>query len=167
MQGGWSPTVNPRARPARFWMIAVAVAALLAHGGCLGSTFYLDDWTQIVDCDAVDQGQWYSSPQRALTYLTYFLTYRVAGMSAVAFHAGNLLLHVAVSLALLGFAREFLADAAGLPSERARRIGGWAAVLFAVHPLMQRDAKLRPRPRHRPGEPVLAAGRVGGDGLAA
>ena len=111
------------------------MAALLAHGVCLGSTFYLDDWTQIVDCDQVDQGAWLSNHPRALTYLTYFLTYRMSGMSPVAFHAGNLLLHVAVSLALLGFAREFLADSAYLPPERARRISGWAAVLFAVHPL--------------------------------
>ncbi len=122
-------------RPLVAWGFVVAAAASLAHGGCLGSTFYLDDWTQIVDCDAVDQGGWFSIAPRALTYLTYSLTYRAAGMSAVAFHAGNLLLHVTVSLALLGFAREFLADAAGLPPERARRVGGWAAVLFAVHPL--------------------------------
>ena len=53
----------------------------------------------------------------------------------MAFHAGNLALHVTVSLVLLGFARDFLADAAGLPDARARRIGGWAALLFAVHPL--------------------------------
>ena len=124
--------------PHRFWSrwgIFVAGAALLAHGGCLGATFYLDDWTQIVDCDAVDQGQWLVFRSRALTYLTYILTYRVAGMSPVAFHAGNLLLHVAVSLALLGFARDFLTDAALLPPERARWIAGWGAVLFATHPL--------------------------------
>ena len=44
----------------RPWALAVAVAAGLAHGGCLGSVFYLDDWTQIVECDAVGQGAWYS-----------------------------------------------------------------------------------------------------------
>ena len=115
-------------------MPAVIATALLAHGGCLGSTFYLDDWSQIVDCDAVDQGVWFSARQRALTYLTYFLTYRAAGMSPVAFHAGNLLLHVAASLALLGFTWDLLAHA-GLPPERARRVGGWGAVLFAAHPL--------------------------------
>ena len=117
------------------FILLVAVAALLAHGGCLGSVFYLDDWTQIVDCDAVDQGAWYSAAQRGLTYLTYFLTYRACGMSPVAFHVGNLLLHVAVSLVLLGFARDFLADGAGLPADLARRVEGWAALAFVVHPL--------------------------------
>ena len=88
-----------------------------------------------MDCDAVDQGAWSTIPSRALTYLTYGLTYRVFGMSPAAFHAGNLLLHVGVSLVVLGFARHFLADAAEMPAERARRVGGWAALGFAVHPL--------------------------------
>lgn len=123
------------ARPTLSWTVYIAIAALLAHGGCLRSSFYLDDWTQIVDCDQVDQGMWFLNRQRALTYLTYFLTNRLVGMAAAAFHAGNLLLHTAVSLALMGFAQDFLADAAGLPPARARRIGGWGALLFAVHPL--------------------------------
>lgn len=88
-----------------------------------------------MECDAVDQGAWRAVPQRALTYLTYVLTYRTGGMSPVAFHAGNLALHAAVSLVLLGFARDFLAVAAEWPEAPARRVSGWAALLFAAHPL--------------------------------
>ena len=40
-----------------------------------------------------------------------------------------------MSLAVLGFAREFLTDAARLPTPRAARIALGAALLFAVHPL--------------------------------
>ena len=128
-------TSFPASRPLWPWAVAVVAAALLAHRGCLGSVFYLDDWTQIVQCDFVDQGTWYAIHQRALTYLTYFLTYRAFGLSPVAFHAGNLVLHTVVSLVLLGFAREFLAVAACQPPACARRVAGWAALLFAVHPL--------------------------------
>ena len=56
-------------------------------------------------------------------------------MSSPAFHAGNVLLHAGVALAVFGFAREFLTEAAGLPPDRARRVGAWAGALFAVHPL--------------------------------
>ena len=113
----------------------VVVAAVLAHGGCLRSTFYLDDFLQIVDTDKVDHGLWYTCHLRTFTYLTYWLTWRLCGMSAPAFHAGNLLIHVAVSLVVLGFAREFLTNAARLPATRAARIALGAALLFAVHPL--------------------------------
>ena len=113
----------------------VLVVAALAHGGCLRSTFYLDDFTQVVDTDTVDHGLWYTRYLRTLTYLTYWLTWRLCGMSSPAFHAVNLLIHAAVSLVLLGFAREFLTDAARLPAPRAGRIAFGAALLFAVHPL--------------------------------
>ena len=119
----------------RWQILLVIIAAGLAHGGCLRSTFYLDDFTQVVETDAVDHGRWYTCHLRAFTYLTYWLTWRLCGMSAPAFHAGNLLLHAAVSLAVLGFAREFLTDAARLPAPRAARIALGAALLFAVHPL--------------------------------
>ena len=132
------PRESPTDAPTRSsWLLPalIVLAALVAHGLCLGSTFYLDDWTQIVDNDSVDSGQWWGYRQRALTYLTYWLTFRGFGMSAPAFHAGNLLLHAGVALTVYGFAREFLAAAAGVPPDRARRIGAWAGALFAVHPL--------------------------------
>ena len=113
----------------------ILLAALLAHGLCVQAIFYQDDWPQIVANDWVSLGSWWEAGQRALTYFTYWLTYALFGMSAPAFHAGNLLIHGVVAVAVGGFARAFLVEAADLPPERAERIGWWAGLLFAVHPL--------------------------------
>ena len=49
--------MNSRENARRWHLPAVLVilAALVAHGACLGSTFYLDDWTQVVANDGVDR----------------------------------------------------------------------------------------------------------------
>ena len=121
--------------PALIVIPSILLAALLAHGLCVRAIFYLDDWTQIVNNDWVDHGLWWQANQHALTYFTYWLTYALFGMSAPAFHAGNLLLHLGVAVLVSGFARTFLTEAADVPPARAQRIGWWAGLLFAVHPL--------------------------------
>ena len=113
----------------------ILLAALLAHALCVQAIFYLDDWPHIVANDWVDHGWWWEANQRALTYFTYWLTYALFGMSAPAFHAGNLFIHGIVAVLVGGFARSFLTEAADLPPERAQRIGWWTGLLFAVHPL--------------------------------
>ena len=113
----------------------ILLAALLAHGLCVRAVFYLEDWPHIVANDWVDHGWWWEANQRAVTYFTYWLTYALFGMSAPAFHAGNLVIHGSVAVLVSGFARTFLTETAALPPERARRIGWWAGLLFAVHPL--------------------------------
>lgn len=135
------PSEDPRASSflARHggWIVrpTILLAGLLAHGLCLNATFYRDDWNGIVANDWVDHGEWWDAGPRALTYLTHWITYALAGISAPAFHAGNLLLHLTVALVLAGFARRYLAEGAEMPPGRARRIAWWAALLFAVHPL--------------------------------
>ncbi len=121
--------------PARLVVPTILLAALLAHGLCVRATFYRDDWTQIIDSDQVEFGRWWEANQHALTYFTYWLTHALDGFSPVAFHVGNLVLHLGVALLVAGLGRDLLAEAAGLPAERARRIGWWAGMLFAVHPL--------------------------------
>ena len=114
---------------------AIFLAALLAHGGCIHSTFYLDDWWQIVENEQVLGSTWYQVSLREFTYLTHRLTYLCAGMSSPAFHAVNLALHVVTAGVLFLFGGDYLRAAAGLPDDRARRFGCWAGLLFAVHPL--------------------------------
>ncbi len=126
---------TPTRYPARVVVPTILLAALLAHGLSVRSTFYFEDWTQVVANDWVDHGEWWQANLRALTYLTHWLTYALFGVSSPAFHAGNLLLHLLVAVLVGGFARQFLVASAGLVPERARRIGWWAGLLFAVHPL--------------------------------
>ena len=108
------------------WIIA---ASALAHVWCLGSQFYMDDAMGIRDNEAVLDGQFWRSLPNAWTGLGYFVQYQFFGMSPVAFHAVNWLLHTAVACVLFGFGRDFV---------RGRAPAGVAlfgALLFAVHPL--------------------------------
>ena len=108
------------------WIIA---ASALAHLWCLGSRFYMDDLAGIVDNEAVREGSFGQNPLLAWTTLGYVIQYKLCGMSPVAFHAVNWLLHTAVACVLFGFGRDFL---------RGRVDAGVAwfgALLFAVHPL--------------------------------
>ena len=114
----------------RWWPWAWIVAAsALAHLWCLGSQFYLDDFSQIRDSEIVRSGRFWEMPRSTWTYLGYSLQYRLFGMSVVGFHAVNWLLHTAVACVLFGFGRDFLRDRwpAG--------VALFGAVLFAVHPL--------------------------------
>lgn len=108
------------------WIIA---ASALAHLWCLGSQFYMDDMTAIRDNAAIREGVFWRSLPNAWTNLGYVIQSKLFGMSPVAFHAVNWLLHTAVACVLFGFGRDFL---------RGRASAGvalFAAVWFAVHPL--------------------------------
>jgi hypothetical protein len=108
------------------WIIA---ASALAHLWCLGSQFYMDDLSGLVDNDAIRAGRFWGTPALCWTSLGYVVQYRLFGMSPVAFHAVNWLLHTSVACVLFGFGRDFL---------RGRWPAGVAllgALLFAVHPL--------------------------------
>ncbi len=104
------------------WIVA---ACALAHGWCLGSQFYMDDFPQIVD----RAGDFSGPLMVKWTNLGYAVQHRLFGTSAVGFHAVNWLLHTAISCVLYGFGRELL---------RGKWPAGVAlcgALLFAVHPL--------------------------------
>ena len=108
------------------WIIA---ASALAHLWCLGSQFYMDDMTGIRDSETIRDGVFWRSFPNIWTVLGYVIQYKLFGMSPVAFHAVNWLLHTAAACVLFGFGRDFL---------RGRASAGVAlfgALLFAVHPL--------------------------------
>ncbi|MEY2485785.1 MAG: protein O-mannosyl-transferase [Verrucomicrobiota bacterium] len=118
-----------------FFGVAIVVAALVAHGGCVRAIFYLDDWWQIVDSDFIETGKWWTAGANALTCATYYLTWRIAGYSPQAFHLGNLLLHIGLALIVYRCSHVFWPDS--LPDQKAafRRLAGLGAIIFAVHPL--------------------------------
>jgi len=117
-----------------FAVLTIA-AAILAHGGCLHAIFYLDDWWQIVDSDSIETGKWWSAGSSALTYLTYWFTWRIAGYSPLAFHAGNLLLHMVLALCVLTLSQVFWTESGQFNDRDGRFVAGFGALIFAVHPL--------------------------------
>jgi protein O-mannosyl-transferase len=116
----------------------VVVAVLLAHGGCLDSVFYLDDWNQVHSNVGVEGGKWWLEQTRILTVLSYMWTWRAAGFSTFWFHLFNLLLHVAGALAVYYFGRHLLQVRSSAESEegdKVRWIAWVAAMIFATHPM--------------------------------
>ena len=107
----------------------IIVASALAHLWCLGSQFYMDDMPQIRDSEVIRSGHFWEMKLSGWTYLGYAVQYRLFGMSAMGFHAGNWLLHTAVACGLFAFARDFLAE-----KSRAG-VALFAALLLAVPPL--------------------------------
>ncbi len=109
--------------------IALAALTTAVFAGSLGAPFHLDDHALLADPAVTGAGGWgllfRLEQTRPLTYLTFRLNYQLAGPSAAAFHAGNLLLHVAAVLLLLDVLGRLLPPRAA-----------WiAAFLFALHPI--------------------------------
>ncbi|MES2440572.1 MAG: hypothetical protein V4584_16010 [Verrucomicrobiota bacterium] len=115
----------------RAWLpfLWIIVASAAAHLWCLGAQFYMDDFPQIVNSDAVKTGAILSSKLVAWTRLGYVIQYHLFGMSPVGFHAVNWLLHTASACVLFGFGRDFLRE------KWPAGVAWFAALLFAVHPL--------------------------------
>jgi hypothetical protein len=115
----------------RPWLpFALLIAAsALAHIWCLGSQYFLDDPTQIRDCEAVREGVFWHGTTLLWTNLGYVIQYKLFGLSPVGVHAVNWLLHTAVACVLFGFGREFIRDRA--PDG----VALFGALMFAVHPL--------------------------------
>ena len=110
-------------------LLAIGLA-LAAFGTTLGSTFHFDDYALLADPAVTSPSAWWQvfrlEQTRSLTYLTFWLNYKVGGGSPLGYHAVNILLHlVACWLAASIFRRV-------LPTEQA---AAWAIVLFALHPL--------------------------------
>ena len=86
----------------------------------------------------VTEGEGLFSWSRLLPYLAYFLIYKVAGFSAIAFHALNLLIHLVLSAFVLWSMRDF--GRYLLPQSGSAKTG-WlslpllVALVFACHPL--------------------------------
>jgi protein O-mannosyl-transferase len=104
--------------------LALLAAALAAFGGSLASGFHFDDYAIFSGVGTHSLG-WCLLQTRPLTYLTFWLNYRVGGTNPLGYHAVNLALHVAAVWLLYETLRRFI------PAETALV----AAALFAVHPI--------------------------------
>jgi len=102
---------------ARFLLLA---AALAAFGGSLPGGFHLDDYA--IFASAGPRAVGWPHP---LTHFAGWLNYQAAGGEPIAYHAVNLLLHLAAVLLAYECLRRLLPTTQALA----------AAAIFAVHPL--------------------------------
>lgn len=123
--GNVTSKVEKRAWLPFLWVI---MSSALAHLWCLGSQFYMDDFPQIVDSQRIRTGDFIQG-LNTWTNFWYCIEYRLCGLSPVAFHAVNWILHTAVASILFGFGRDFLRH------EWPAAVALFGALLFAVHPL--------------------------------
>ena len=111
----------------RYLILLLGVA--VAFGGSLRGTFHFDDYS-LLSNPLVTQPSglwriWNPIQTRPLTYLTFWLNYRLGGRNPIGYHTVNLLLHAAVALLLFHVLRKLIDENAALI----------AAGIFAVHPI--------------------------------
>jgi hypothetical protein len=134
----YTSAVNQRS--AVLAVLVVAIVAALVYANSLGHGFVVDDLHQVVENPRItslsnlpaifSEGVWdfegrQSSYYRPGMYVLYAFVHSVFGLSATAFHAANVLLHVVCSVLVLLLAGRFV--------ERGPAV--FAAFLFAVHPI--------------------------------
>jgi len=127
-------SANAVSRDWGFWWMSglIVLAGLAAFDRSILSCFYLDDGWQIEDSPWVEGGEWYRWTFRSIPFLIHWLTWKAFGMSAPAFHAGNLLLHLFNGVLLRSFLEKLFVDE---DRDAARLFSLWSALLFVVHPL--------------------------------
>jgi tetratricopeptide (TPR) repeat protein len=128
-------------------LLLVAGVAAAVYANTLGHGFVVDDLHQVVDNPRItsfanlpavfSEGVWdfegrQSSYYRPGMYALYMAVFEVAGLSAPAFHATNVLLHVACSALVLLLAAALLARETSTRSLDGALVAG---ILFAVHPI--------------------------------
>jgi tetratricopeptide (TPR) repeat protein len=84
-----------------------------------------DAWREALTGTLRSSGEIQSGHYRPLTYLSYWLTIRLVGLTPAAFHGVNLALHLLASWLLMILIRDLTED---------RRVAVLAAALFALHP---------------------------------
>lgn len=123
-----------KAKPASRWVryapiLAIILASAAAHLWCLHSQFYLDDLWQIRDNDLIRESRPWENPLLSWFYLSLIAQTKIFGMSSVAIHAVNWMLHTAIACVIFLSARDYMQDRAY------KQAALFGALLFAVHPL--------------------------------
>lgn len=102
--------------------------ALIPFCGSLASGFHFDDYAISQDAAIRAPNGWLAvwnlAQTRPLTYLTFWLNYRLGGENPWGYHALNLVLHAAATLLVYECLRRI-----------AEREALFAALIFAVHPI--------------------------------
>ena len=109
--------------------LLIVAASALAHLWCLRSQFYLDDLWQIRDNDYIRESRTGNDFFLSWFYLCLIAQVKIFGMSAVAIHAVNWILHTSIALVIYASARDYLRNS------DYKQVSLFGALLFAVHPL--------------------------------
>lgn len=136
------------------WLVAlgIALACAAVFANALPNAFALDDQFRVVDNPGIERfwPPWrhFVEPRtmstlaritqyRPLLPLTLSINYAVSGASVVGYHLGNLALQIVASLLGFFLCVELLRHWAALPLAQSPvlAIAGFAALLFAVHPV--------------------------------
>jgi tetratricopeptide (TPR) repeat protein len=125
--------------------LAMTTAAYLPS---LGAGFYFDDLNNIVDPPAIHWSEVSLEglrqvtsaahlPERAMANLTFALNHVHGGLDPTGYHVVNLLIHLAVGVALAWVCFEYIIAnrTTGMSNSSAAFCGVAAATLFLVHPL--------------------------------
>jgi protein O-mannosyl-transferase len=130
------PLVTRGARPTWHALLAIALLSLAAAAPSLGNGFVRDDVALIRNdprVHALDapwrflaQPYWpHGTLYRPLTSIAFAVEWQLGRGAPWAYHGANVLLYLLVCLAVCHLASRLLG----------RQAGGWAAALFAVHPV--------------------------------
>lgn len=123
-------------------LIIIIAAALVAQAWCLGNPWYMDDQLHLFKNERIlnDQWQFEKSKWRMWTYIVWILLKN--SMDApmvdlqVPFHALNLVMHVLISVTAFFLMRKLWTFRPEATDKGANNFGMWAALMFAVHPLV-------------------------------
>lgn len=122
-------------------MAVLAAATVAAYSNSLDGEFQFDDTTAVVENLAIrDLGvflrghflQGFASGRRPVTDLTLAVDYALGGLDVAAYHATNVLLHLAVVALVFFFTRRTLRR---LDFTDGDALSWWIAGLFALHPV--------------------------------
>ena len=121
---------KPVSRMVRFApILAIILASAVAHLWCVNSQFYLDDLWQIRDNDLVRESRPWVNPLLSWFYLSLIAQTKIFGMSSVAIHAVNWILHTTIACVIYLSGRDYMQD------RSYKKAALFGALLFAVHPL--------------------------------
>lgn len=137
--GSVAPTVS--GRPGRWWakwtIPLLIVAVLLAHGMALNADFYMDDHAHILHRETGKIAKNMHYGYRWVTGLAWDGIYGVFGASSIAFHAFNLMLHMALTVSVFRVGSLLVKRVApGGAADTAPVAALAGALIFATHPLL-------------------------------
>lgn len=128
----------------RSWIApaVITIAAVACYANSFAGTFVYDDRQHVANNPSLHQlwppYDWLGyCPTRPVVYFTFALNYAFGGENVFGYHLVNLLIHIAVALALFGFTRRSLQRPVVAESMRSRAelIAGLTALIWVVHPL--------------------------------
>ena len=120
-----------------FLPLLLVVAGTVVYANSFYGVFLLDDYSAIVGNMDIRHITPFKLEWRFITDLTFKITYAIGGLNTAYYHAGNLVIHILVSLVLFGVVRRSLVLHPDFQQYAA--VSPWlaffAALLWSVHPL--------------------------------